>query len=76
MKNIPGIKSPKKRVLTTKIKNEKGEIITSRTGIANVFGEFYNKKCTTTMYKKKLDKKTERMKMRAASMCTTETPMR
>ena len=30
-----------KRVLITKIKNEKGEIITSRKGIANVFGEFY-----------------------------------
>ena len=27
----------------TKIKNEKREIITSRKGIANVFGEFYKK---------------------------------
>ena len=41
--NIPGIKSAKKKVLITKIKNEKGEIITSRKGIANVFGEFYKK---------------------------------
>ena len=41
--NIPGIKSSKKKVLITKIKNERGEIITSRKGIANVFGEFYNK---------------------------------
>ena len=43
VKNIPGIKSAKKRVLVTKIKNEKGEIITSRKGIANVFGESYKK---------------------------------
>ena len=43
VKNIPGIKSAKKRVFITKIKNEKGEIITSRKGIANVFGEFYKK---------------------------------
>ena len=31
---------------------------------------------TTTMNKKNLNKKSERMKMRAASMCTTTTPMR
>ena len=31
----------KKKVLITKMKNERGEIITSRTGIADVFGEFY-----------------------------------
>ena len=41
--NIPGIKSAKKKVLIRKIKNERGEIITSRKGIANVFGEFYKK---------------------------------
>ena len=41
IKSIPGIKSAKRRVLTTKIKNEKGEVITSRKGIANAFGEFY-----------------------------------
>ena len=41
--NIPGIESAKKKVLITKIKNERGEIITSRKGIANVFGEFYIK---------------------------------
>ena len=41
VRNIPGIKSAKRRVLITKIKNEKGEVITSRKGIANVFGEFY-----------------------------------
>ena len=41
--NIPGIKSAKKKVLTTKIQNDWGEIITSRKGIANVFGEFYKK---------------------------------
>ena len=33
----------KKKVLITKSKNERGEIITSREGIANVFGEFYKK---------------------------------
>ena len=43
VKNIPGIKSATRRVLITKIKNEKGETITSRKGIANVFGEFCNK---------------------------------
>ena len=36
--NIPGTKSAKRKVLITKVKNEKGEIITSRKGIANVFG--------------------------------------
>ena len=41
--NIPGIKYAKKKVLITKIEDERGEIITSRRGIANVFGEFYKK---------------------------------
>ena len=41
VRNIPGIKSAKKRVLITKIKNhEKGDCITSRKGNADVFGEF------------------------------------
>ena len=40
-KNIPGIKSATRTAFITKIKNEKGEVITSRKGIANVFGEFY-----------------------------------
>ena len=43
VRNIPGIKSAKKRVLNTKIKNDKGECITSRKGIADVFGEFYKR---------------------------------
>ena len=43
IRNIPVIKSGKQRVLITKIKNEKGECITSRKGIADVFGEFYKK---------------------------------
>ena len=43
VRNIPGIKSAKKKVLITKIKNDKGDIITSRKGIANVIGEFYRK---------------------------------
>ena len=75
VKSIPRIKSAKKRVLITKIKNEKGEVITSRKGIVYVFGEFY-KNYTTTMNKKNLNKKSERMKMRAASMCITKTPMK
>ena len=33
VKNIPGIKYAMRRVLITKIENEKGEIITSRKGI-------------------------------------------
>ena len=41
IRNIPGIKSAKKRGFITKMKNEKGECITSRKGIADVFGEFY-----------------------------------
>ena len=41
--NIPGIKSAKTKVLIAKIWNERGEIITSRKGIANVFGEFCKK---------------------------------
>ena len=39
--NIPGIISAKKKVLIAKIKNERGETITSRKGIVNVFGEFF-----------------------------------
>ena len=43
IRNIPGIKTAKKRVLITKIKNEKGECITFRKGIADAFGEFYKR---------------------------------
>ena len=43
IRNIPGITSARRRVLITKIKNEKGEVVTSRKGIANVFGEFHKK---------------------------------
>ena len=43
VRNIPGIKTAKKRVLITKIKNKKGECITSRKGIADTFGEFYKR---------------------------------
>ena len=43
IRNIPGIRSARRRVLITKIKNEKGEVIASRKGIANVFGEFHKK---------------------------------
>ena len=37
------IKSAKRRILIPKIKNMTGEVITSRKGIADVFGEFYGK---------------------------------
>ena len=43
VRNIPGTKTAKKKVLITKIKNDKGECITSRKGIADVFGEFYKR---------------------------------
>ena len=43
VRNISGIKSAKKKVLITKIKDDKGECITSRKGIADVFGEFYKR---------------------------------
>ena len=43
IRNIPRIKTAKKRVLFTKIKNEKSECITSRKGIADTFGEFYKR---------------------------------
>ena len=43
VRNIPGIKTAKKRVHITKIKNDKGECITSRKGIADAFGEFYKR---------------------------------
>ena len=39
--NIRGIKSAKKKVHITKVKNERGEINTSRKGIVHVFGDFY-----------------------------------
>ena len=37
------MKSAKRRALITKMKNEKGEVITSRNGIAKIFGDFYSK---------------------------------
>ena len=43
VRTIPRIKTAKKRVLITKIKNTKGECITSRKGIADTFGEFYKR---------------------------------
>ena len=45
VRNIPRIKTAKKRVLITKIKNKEGECITSRKGIADTFGEFYKRLC-------------------------------
>ena len=42
IRNISNIKSAKKRILIP-MKTEKGDVITSRKGIANVFGEFYSK---------------------------------
>ena len=43
VRNIPGIKSAKKKLLITKIKNDKGECITSRKVIVDVLGEFYTR---------------------------------
>ena len=43
VRNIPRIKTAKKRVLITKNKNETGECITSRKGIADTFGESYKR---------------------------------
>ena len=43
VRNIPRIKTAKKRVLITKIKNKRGECITSRKGIDDTFGEFYKR---------------------------------
>ena len=45
IRNIPGIKSARRGILITKIENEKGEVITSRKEIANVFGEVHKKLC-------------------------------
>ena len=43
VENISCSKSAKKRVLMPKVKNVKGDTITSRKGIANVFGELDSK---------------------------------
>ena len=43
VRTIPGIKTAEKKVLITKIKNDKGECITSRKGISDAFGEFYKR---------------------------------
>ena len=40
-KNIPSIKSMKKRILIPKVKNKDGETIKTRQGIANVFAKFF-----------------------------------
>ena len=40
-KNITNIKSVKKRILISKVKNKKGEAVKTRQGIANVFAQFY-----------------------------------
>ena len=38
-------KPGRKMTLIPKAKNDKGETVTSRKGVANVFGEFYSKLC-------------------------------
>ena len=74
VKNIPGIKSAKRRVLITKIKNEKEK--SSRLGKGLPMSLVNStENCTTTMNKKKLNKKLMRTKMRAASTCNAATPM-
>ena len=73
--NIPGIKSAKKKVLITKIKNERGEIITSRKGIAHVFGEFY--KIIRRQWARRIWTRNQRKwEMKAALICTSTTPMK
>ena len=74
-KNIPGIKSARKRVLITKIKNEKGKSSRLEKGLPMSLANS-TKSFSTTMKKKKLNKKSVKMKMRAASMCMTTTQMR
>ena len=39
--NISSIKSVKKRILITKVKNKEGEAVKTRQGIPNVFAKFY-----------------------------------
>ena len=65
VENIPGVKSAKRRVLITETKSKKGHVITSRNGIANVFGEFFQK-FTITMNNEEMNKTSVRLKMRAA----------
>ena len=55
LKKIQGIKSAKRRVLITKIKNEKGKVIMTRRGLANVSGEF-----CSTLYDEDQHDETER----------------
>ena len=74
VRNIPGIKSAKKKVLT-KIKNEKGKSSRLEKGLPMSLENSTNK-FATTMKKENLNLKSRRMKMRAASMCMTTTPMR
>ena len=61
VRNIPGIKSAKKKVLITKIKNEKEEVITSRKGLPMSL-ENSTKNYTTTMSKTNMNKKSEKMR--------------
>ena len=67
VRNIPGIKSAKKKVLITKVKNELGENITSRKGIANVCGDFY-KKLYDDNEQDEYDQEIGEMEMKAACM--------
>ena len=75
IRNFSEIKYARRRVLITRIKNEKGEVITSSKGIANVFGNS-TKNYTMTKNTKKLNWNMKRRKLNAASMCTTETRVR
>ena len=43
IKNISQIKSGRKKTLIPKVKNAKGDTVTSRKEIANFFGKFYSK---------------------------------
>ena len=58
-RNISTIKSAKKRSLIPKVKNKKGETITTRKGIAYVLAEFYEKLCEDEEGEKKTESRTE-----------------
>ena len=78
VKNMSGLKSAKKRVLIIKIKNEKGGK-KKKHHVSKIDSKLLDrilKKYATTMNKKKLNKKSMRMKMRAVLMCTVTTSMR
>ena len=74
--NIPGIKSAKKRVLITKIENEKVKSSRLEKGLLMSLVKSTKNKNDDNEQEEPEQEIGERMKMRAASMCITTTPMR